>query len=576
MSSIIVKILKRKNLWLCIIFLALSCASHKQAIDDQKDNSDALEYLLHITERSASKDEKLSTAEIEKLTAEMDSLCNSAIRVSGDENLLKLRDRVDKTKILHSVLVENTDHANVVIPYQELRFRLLVTAQHQMKAIFENENTPDQQNKNSNSSDGYEVHGNWVFKEKVSYMLPYLQANRAFSKEKTMLLLNLMETLPRMEHRENRLRTWLAINRMVNEINLQKSSSGYEPFQRSAEGIFANGEELLTTLKALHDNEPDETVRVYSEPILAQIESNLNQKEDREFSNEVEWFQELNQRFKEDVSVNFGEPDSSFLAFEWFDKGEAANDDLLKIEYYSKTIQCKPNYTPAFFSRGFAFQNLGRYEQALQDFGKAIELKPGYAPAYMNRGNVYQLAGMDDKAILDFTQAITLQSNYSIAYNQRAVSHKKLGNFETAILDLNEAINLEPNYATAYFNRGDLYRHLKRDEEAIADYTWALKLDPNFAQAYNNRGVSYKNIKNYKQAIADHQKAIEIFPDFDGAYYNLGCVYWLQREWKKVIQAWETCLQINPNHHETREWLPKAKKASEPRIIKKKIYVFPQ
>ena len=96
----------------------------------------------------------------------------------------------------------------------------------------------------------------------------------------------------------------------------------------------------------------------------------------------------------------------------------------------------------AFFARGAANSNLGKYDEAISDLNEAIRLNPNLAGLYMVRG----------------------------------VAHGNLGKYDEAISDLNEAIRLNPNLAEAYLTRGFTNEALRKVEEAQADYQTALKI----------------------------------------------------------------------------------------------------
>jgi tetratricopeptide (TPR) repeat protein len=55
---------------------------------------------------------------------------------------------------------------------------------------------------------------------------------------------------------------------------------------------------------------------------------------------------------------------------------------------------------------------LGRYDEALADFGQALQLNPDYALAYLNRGNVYQNLDQAERAQQDFNRAFSLDPNH--------------------------------------------------------------------------------------------------------------------------------------------------------------------
>jgi tetratricopeptide (TPR) repeat protein len=130
----------------------------------------------------------------------------------------------------------------------------------------------------------------------------------------------------------------------------------------------------------------------------------------------------------------------------------------------------------AYFNRGYEYDNLGNYRQAIEDYNRAIEIKPGYADAYNNRG----------------------------------VAYRGLSNYRQAIEDYNRAIEIKPGYADSYYNRGVTYTYLGNYKQAIEDYNRAIEIKPGYADAYNNRGIIYLSQGNNERGCRDAQKACEM------------------------------------------------------------------
>jgi tetratricopeptide (TPR) repeat protein len=75
-------------------------------------------------------------------------------------------------------------------------------------------------------------------------------------------------------------------------------------------------------------------------------------------------------------------------AIGWFKKGLDATDNNEKIQCYTKAIEL--NYKPlahAYNNRGVAKDDLGRNQDAIDDYSQAIALDLKYDLAYWNRGN---------------------------------------------------------------------------------------------------------------------------------------------------------------------------------------------
>ena len=63
----------------------------------------------------------------------------------------------------------------------------------------------------------------------------------------------------------------------------------------------------------------------------------------------------------------------------------------------------------AYNDRGYAYDDKGEYDRAIQDYGEAIRLNPDFAFAYNNRGIAYRSKGEYDRAIQYFNQVLRLK-----------------------------------------------------------------------------------------------------------------------------------------------------------------------
>jgi tetratricopeptide (TPR) repeat protein len=76
---------------------------------------------------------------------------------------------------------------------------------------------------------------------------------------------------------------------------------------------------------------------------------------------------------------------------------------------FNQAVRLKPNDAEAYYNRGTAYSQLGKYPEAAQDFEKAIQLKPDYLAAYLGRGLARAKLGDHTAAVRDFDRAILLQ-----------------------------------------------------------------------------------------------------------------------------------------------------------------------
>lgn len=181
------------------------------------------------------------------------------------------------------------------------------------------------------------------------------------------------------------------------------------------------------------------------------------------------------------------------------------------IAEYNRATQLDPMLADAYQGRGFCYDALGDYEQALRDYDDAIRLLPS-APAYSDRGVTYTNLGKYERAIQDFDEAIRLKPSNALYYTNRAVAYADLGQFARAIEDNDEALKLDRSFPLAYFNRAADHRELGRYERAIGDYSELIRLQPDFGagKAYVQRGITYLLAERDSEANADFDRARQL------------------------------------------------------------------
>ena len=220
-----------------------------------------------------------------------------------------------------------------------------------------------------------------------------------------------------------------------------------------------------------------------------------------------------------------------------YSHGVSAKRPDLKIFYYTKAIDLKPDYAFAYNNRGLVYSKKGLHDKAIADLNKAVALlesegdKHDLTIAYDSRGVAHSRNGRYDQAVRDYTAAIQFKPDYAFAHNNRGYAYYLKRQYDRAIRDYTEAIRLKADYALAYNNRSLANSKKGLFDDAIADQTKAIALlesngdKHDLAPAYNNRGDSYREKGSYDRAIADFHKAIELKPEYAHAYNHLAWVF---------------------------------------------------
>jgi tetratricopeptide (TPR) repeat protein len=188
--------------------------------------------------------------------------------------------------------------------------------------------------------------------------------------------------------------------------------------------------------------------------------------------------------------------------------------EILKI-----LLNLKPDQDQAWHMRGYALDELGRYEEAITSYDRSLELKPDKDQAWNNRG----------------------------------ISLGNLDRYEESIASFDHSLKLEPDNDKAWNNRGISLGNLGRYEEAISSYDCSLKLNPDKDQAWHNRGISLHNLGRYEEAISSYDRSLRLNPDDDGSrnnrkialnylvenLHNEGLANFKQENYPNVLTLWQ-------------------------------------
>jgi tetratricopeptide (TPR) repeat protein len=157
------------------------------------------------------------------------------------------------------------------------------------------------------------------------------------------------------------------------------------------------------------------------------------------------------------------------------------------LTLWSKTVKSSPDSSVARGSLGHAYQQLGRLDEAVEQYKRAVAIYPDDYKAHYNLGVVYDQQGLSDKAIQSYQRSI--QAN--------------------------------PAYPNARFNLGIIYQNQGEIDQAIVQFRKVTELDPADFQARNNLGVAYAMQGELEKAVAQWEKILELDPENSGVRENI-------------------------------------------------------
>ncbi|WKV11696.1 tetratricopeptide repeat protein [Marivirga harenae] len=132
------------------------------------------------------------------------------------------------------------------------------------------------------------------------------------------------------------------------------------------------------------------------------------------------------------------------------------------IQFYNKHLEMKPADEIAIYNRGRAYEELGQYDKAVQDFLEVIDIDPRNTGAFLSYGKHFYREKDYENAAFQFEKAYKLNTNSTRSATLLARAYHKAGKVEDAMEYYNIAINNDKDNAEAYLYRGALKVHLNQ------------------------------------------------------------------------------------------------------------------
>ncbi|MER5640572.1 tetratricopeptide repeat protein [Kitasatospora sp. NPDC002227] len=187
------------------------------------------------------------------------------------------------------------------------------------------------------------------------------------------------------------------------------------------------------------------------------------------------------------------------------------------------------------YNRAQVYNSLGRYEEALADYGSVIELDPNYAEYWFDRGAIRRKADQLDLALADFEQAIRLSPPFPEAYYNRADVRAALGDLAGAVADYGYVLELEPKFTDAYLNRASLLWDLGDQAGAWRDVETGLRIEPENSQLLCLKGQLSAEEEDFEAAGLALSAALESDPANAEAWALRGGLAHQQGELAKAL-----------------------------------------
>ena len=233
-----------------------------------------------------------------------------------------------------------------------------------------------------------------------------------------------------------------------------------------------------------------------------------------------------------------------------FKEGEYGKEAL---DIINDVLSKDSNNVKALLLRGYAYEVVEKYDEALVDYSSVIEKDSTNSFAYNARGHAYDLLGNSNLAKADYLKAYELNPSDEGVLMNLARTYSKEGNDDEAIKYANLTIQnsiISYTKATAYNILASIALKKQDYFDAIGKSTLAIEAYGNFTPGYLNRAkariVPVNNSTNLKFTTeeetlirSDLDKVLSIQEDNSTAYVLYGLFESTKGNIKEAVSYFE-------------------------------------
>ena len=157
-------------------------------------------------------------------------------------------------------------------------------------------------------------------------------------------------------------------------------------------------------------------------------------------------------------------------------RGDFEQARAMYLKTGAAEFQHDPEYQRARAGAAETLRDMGRYDQALDEYSKLVQEFPTEEVLWCGLASVYLDMGMFDKAIQNFGKAI--RGRDAVARNGRATAYKQAGQFEQALRIFDQLIREYPNDGVALNGRAEVFRVKGDLSNALTSYELAIDRNP--------------------------------------------------------------------------------------------------
>lgn len=217
--------------------------------------------------------------------------------------------------------------------------------------------------------------------------------------------------------------------------------------------------------------------------------------------------------------------------------------------FWRDVVEKAPTKARGHNNLGVALVNIGKHDEAVEEYRKAIALDRFYCDPWSNLAVVYSHRNETEKGIAALQNALRIYPAHAEAYNNLGTFYKAKKDLESAEYCFNQALKYRPHYGKAYLNLATIYLQKNDNESAWMYAQKATQADLDNYDGFNELGKMGMLIGKYKEAAHAFEVALKKRPHGNiraEDYAKIGDAYLYAHEFRSALHYYTLLQQRYP------------------------------
>ncbi len=218
------------------------------------------------------------------------------------------------------------------------------------------------------------------------------------------------------------------------------------------------------------------------------------------------------------------------------------------INAFLEAIRLKPNDAQVYFNLGMNYLKVGSIPKALDAFKETVRVDPYDVDAFYQLGLVYAQQGCDQEAVEALQKANQLEPHNADIQRALGTVDFVLEEYGKALEAFKEVVRIKPDDHYSHYKIGLIYSSkYERYQEAVESFKKVIRLKADDAETNCHLGMTYIKLKRHKDAIRAFKEAIRKNYEHTQAHYNLGVTYALIEDFESARREHKILKTLDPD-----------------------------